>query len=318
MCDCVCLACFGACAAAFFIIGIYFFFGVIFTSLAIRAKTAINSYDVLLIHSNIQFSEGNLYLNLCITIGVLFTLLTFLGWAGEKKGKKTRFVYAGAQLAIIIIGMFIYIGLYPNESSVEKFIAKSMNTSLHLYGDNSTDESQQLVNATSEWDRIQTKFGCCGIHNYLDWEDSKQNPQVPVSCCREDHRMRGCSNPVSFMNPYESNKIIYVMGCFGSIRADTLGHIEVMDYFLIPILFLTCFGFVVTCCSSGVKKDDENVEVKKVGPIVLRRNTKKKVDKDIKDVENPEPTENLTQLALTEKGDEGDDVKKVGSAIESV
>lgn len=55
------------------------------------------------------------------------------------------------------------------------------------------------------------QFGCCGIENYLDWEDVGLNPAVPVSCCREDHRMRGCSLSVNFLNPYESNKIIYVM-----------------------------------------------------------------------------------------------------------
>jgi hypothetical protein len=60
----------------------------------------------------------------------------------------------------------------------------------------------------------------------------------------------------------------------------------VLNYFLLPILLTTAFGVIATCCSSRVKKSDEDMQEKKIGPIVVRTKTKKR--KEITDVENPE------------------------------
>jgi len=65
---------------------------------------------------------------------------------------------------IIILGMVLYIGLYPSEGAVESFIAKALNDSLHLYGAESPNASTGLdekvnmkENTTGAWDKVQTR-----------------------------------------------------------------------------------------------------------------------------------------------------------------
>jgi len=312
LCECACVGCLGICALGVFLAGFYFVFGVVFMVLAFKAKSAVALYDNLLPNYDIS-----LFPLLCVVIGALFTVLTVLGLVGDKKGRKTRLIFAVAQTAVVVLGLYIYIDAYPNESRVEKQLFDGLNQTIHDYGLTTPHGAR---NVTHDWDVLQEKLECCGVKNYLDWENIRpfgsHSYSVPISCCRPDHRMERCSNHVPFEHPAEANDVIFVQGCLPKVRDEILGTMQFLHWFLVPILIMVCFGIVSSCCQSGVKKSTE-MEERKVGPVIIRMQKKKSAGSDptLYDVEaaekkNSEEKEQLDNADEDEKEKQDDDPEK--------
>lgn len=81
--------------------------------------------------------------------------LNNMNWSNYDSWIKTCFwflQYALAQLAVIIIGLYIYIDAYPNEEGMAKHLQEGMNASIHDYG---LDVPHGQKSITEVWDNLQ-------------------------------------------------------------------------------------------------------------------------------------------------------------------
>lgn len=122
------------------------FFGIIFLTLAMKARAAVSLYSDLITY------DVSLFPTLCIVIGILFTFLTFMGAIGQQKGRKTRIAYSLAQVAVLLLGLYIYIDAYPNEAKLEKHLFQGLNSTIHDYG---LDVVAGEKSITDSWDQMQ-------------------------------------------------------------------------------------------------------------------------------------------------------------------
>lgn len=53
------------------------------------------------------------------------------------------------------------------------------------------------MNRTEIWDNIQTKLGCCGVDNYMDW--LSLNQQIPESCYQRKVQLEKMLTKVGFL-----------------------------------------------------------------------------------------------------------------------
>lgn len=131
---------------------------------------------------------GN-YMNLCtilfISLGFLLMLMSLFGLVGALK---KSYEYIATFTVFIVLITTVEIGSSTAIFSLRKIASHSVSTRMFK------TEHQYLFNATvaNEWDSIQKKFACCGVHKPTEWYDILGNGTVPDSCCI--HPTEGCGN----------------------------------------------------------------------------------------------------------------------------
>uniref|UniRef100_UPI0037E93A93 leukocyte surface antigen CD53-like isoform X2 n=1 Tax=Semicossyphus pulcher TaxID=241346 RepID=UPI0037E93A93 len=106
------------------------------------------------------------FANMLLISGIAITCVSFLGFLGALKENRCLLLTIGAW--------------------VTQDLDKGLEKAKGKIG-NSTEEM-------TEWDMIQNKLDCCGVHNVTDW-----GVNVPESCCigmcktpKPDYRQKGC------------------------------------------------------------------------------------------------------------------------------
>ncbi|XP_064421729.1 CD63 antigen-like [Latimeria chalumnae] len=140
---------------------------------------------------------------LLIVVGVIITIISFLGCCGTWSENQCLLITFTAFLAVILIieiaaGITFYV-LHPK---IEKLITTQSTKIIDEY-------SSKMQNSIND---IQSKFHCCGGKNYTDWFYSHiwgKNSSVPDSCCKKPKT--GCGSNTSSEN-------IYQQGCLEKIK----------------------------------------------------------------------------------------------------
>ena len=149
-------------------------------------------------------------------------------------------------LGFLLLAKVIFGSLVLSFSNhVTQQLRDTLHDSLKRY--NLTDHQLH----TNKWDDIQTRFKCCGINNYTDWENSRFYNQtgemVPDSCCGGncDHGRIVVSN---------KNNTIYKEGCletFGKFFESNIVWIGTLEIVGMIIQFV----IIISACYFGKKSN---------------------------------------------------------------
>ena len=178
--------------------------------------------------------------------GLIIILVYCLGCCGVYSENACMLYSFSISLGFLLLAKVIFGSLVLSFSShVTQQLRDALHDSLKRY--NLTDHQLH----TNKWDDIQTRFQCCGINNYTDWENSRFYNQtgnmVPDSCCGGtcDHGMIGVSN---------TNNTIYKKGCletFGQFFERNIVWIGTLEIVVMIIQFV----IIISACYFGKKSN---------------------------------------------------------------
>nr|XP_033816677.1 tetraspanin-4-like isoform X1 [Geotrypetes seraphini] len=118
--------------------------------------------------------------SLFMVIGSMIMVIGFIGCLGAVTENRCLLLTFFLLLLLIflleIIGMLMVI-IYREE--IDSYAQEDLKKGLKLFG---KEENTELTNA---WNIVQTMFRCCGVKNYTDWFQLKNETEVPDSCCLE-------------------------------------------------------------------------------------------------------------------------------------
>ena len=205
------------------------------------AITSVGCYIVFIAYEDfLSASEEAKALSLLgyiiTAIGLIIILVHCLGCSGVYSKNACMLYSFSVSLGLLLLAKIVFGSLMLSFSShVTQQLRDALHDSLKRY--NLTDHQLH----TNKWDEIQTKFKCCGINNYSDWQNNlfynQTGNMVPDSCCGGacGHRMIGVSN---------TNITIYKEGCletFGkffesnNVWIGTVGIVGMIIQFVIII-----------------------------------------------------------------------------------
>ncbi|KAJ8387230.1 hypothetical protein AAFF_G00159490 [Aldrovandia affinis] len=150
--------------------------------------------------------------NTLVITGTIVTCISFLGFLGALKENRCLLISYFILLFILMLAeLSIACALLIFEQEIDSFFEKDLMSSLVQSRD-----SRKTVNSTikDDWDRVQSTFQCCGVHNVSDWKDN-----VPTSCCQNNlckpkqYWGEGCYE--KFKDWFESNFLSTGAGMIG-------------------------------------------------------------------------------------------------------
>jgi len=149
-------------------------------------------------------------------VGTLTLLVASLGlWGIIRKSKCLTGTYGACLIIILLIQMAAIIGPIVARDEAESMLIKSANRTIQEW-------ERPKGPIASSWNVIQTKFECCGVENYKNWQNSKKFVEyakkenatatypVPDSCCVEKTENCGFE--------YNEENMIYSEGCIKKIE----------------------------------------------------------------------------------------------------
>jgi len=162
-----------------------------------------------------------------IGVGVVVTLVSFLGCCGLMKSSSCMLKAYGVMVAVLLIaeiGTGIAATLYKGQA--EDILVRGMNSALDKYEatPSETDPTRVLIKKT--WDEVQESLKCCGVESYNDWTKSTgwaNNNDVPDSCCKTESK--GCGKG-AIASPASINQV----GCKDTLKDIIKTNIQYVVY----------------------------------------------------------------------------------------
>lgn len=195
------------------------------------------------------------YTTIILGLGGIITIISQIGCCAFKCEKLSigmlimLFCTVAGMLSIITITTEP-IWLSKQSNILDRF-EKSSNLSFR----------KQLSNATIQgiWDNYQSDFGCCGVHDYKDYELLLGNDVVPLSCCNFTAlpSTHNCSLIVENVTKEAvQNRYIYTEGCptvivdmlhLNSTSVHTIGIVAAAGsaFFLVSVVSIVIFTMVI-------------------------------------------------------------------------
>ncbi|GAB1597360.1 CD63 antigen-like [Argonauta hians] len=139
---------------------------------------------------------------LFISIGFLLMLMSIFGLIGALK---KSYQYIATFTVFIVVITTVEIASSTAIFSLRKIASHSISARMLR------SESQFVFNGTvtHEWNKIQQRFACCGVHHPTEWYTSLGNGTVPDSCCI--HPTFNCGRS------YPNKTTLYHRGCSKNI-----------------------------------------------------------------------------------------------------
>uniref|UniRef100_A0A8D0GEY2 Tetraspanin n=1 Tax=Sphenodon punctatus TaxID=8508 RepID=A0A8D0GEY2_SPHPU len=117
---------------------------------------------------------------LCMATGAVIMVVGFIGCIGAATEQRclllTFFLVLSTLFLLELVGLLLFITC---REQFDRYAQEDLKRGLRLY---KTEGNLGLVNA---WDMVQGEFRCCGVQNYTDWFEMRNETWVPESCCME-------------------------------------------------------------------------------------------------------------------------------------
>lgn len=209
-------------------------FNLIFVLVAI-ALIAVGAYVQIALKDYFDLIEGSFSsaAALLIAVGVIIFFIAFFGCCGAYKENRTCvLIFAGLLVIIFIMEIAGGIAGFVLKGQVEETVEKYMKENIQK-------------NATV-WDKVQSKFECCGIHNASDWN----RETLPSACCLSP--TSGCT--------LNDTKSYYHDGCLDKFTTWVEDHVYYVGAVGVAFAFLQIIGIMFACClARAIKKEYEVV-----------------------------------------------------------
>ncbi|XP_034396790.1 leukocyte surface antigen CD53 [Cyclopterus lumpus] len=140
--------------------------------------------------------------NMLLISGIVITCVSFLGFLGALKENRCLLLTFFLVLFILmLVELTAACLLLMYEGQIASMVKDDLNKGL----EKAKGKNVNTTDVMSEWDVVQEKLDCCGVHNWTDWGD-----KVPESCCLTDcrtqnakYREKGCLETLK--NLFEEN-----------------------------------------------------------------------------------------------------------------
>jgi len=175
-----------------------------------------------------------------IGVGVVVTLVSFLGCCGLMKSSSCMLKAYGVMVAVLLIaeiGTGIAATLYKGQA--EDILVRGMNSALDKYSE--TDETRLYIKET--WDAAQEGLKCCGVEGYNDWTKSSgwaNTQDVPDSCCKTESK--GCGKG-AIASPASINQV----GCKDTLKDIIKSNIAYVVYVGLGLGFFQIILIIAAC-----------------------------------------------------------------------
>ena len=138
-----------------------------------------------------------------IVLGILVTIISFLGCCGACTNNGCMMCSFGALMSIVVIiqitiGVFLFV--FKQEAIDNVYIA--MEEGMKKY------QTSGFEGVTQVWDNIQRVLQCCGAINATDWNGKPFQLSLnnaPDTCCIKEYT--GCGQ--GLLNPLYEDKVIF-------------------------------------------------------------------------------------------------------------
>ncbi|XP_029440015.1 tetraspanin-4-like [Rhinatrema bivittatum] len=118
--------------------------------------------------------------SLFMVTGSMIMVVGFIGCLGAVTENRCLLLTFFILLLIIflleIITMLLFV-TYRDE--FHSYAQEDLKKGLRLY------KTEGNLGLTTAWNTVQTEFRCCGVKNYTDWFEMRNETEVPDSCCLE-------------------------------------------------------------------------------------------------------------------------------------
>ena len=186
-----------------FLFNFVFFFGGVFIIaagcyLAIKLKHYFDFFATSDLALGIDLSPYIL-----IVLGILVTIISFLGCCGACTNNGCMMCSFGALMAIVvIIQITIAVFLLTYKQEAIDNVYKAMDEGMKKY------QTSGFEGVTQVWDNIQRNLQCCGAINSTDWNGKpfQSNPNnAPDTCCTQEYT--GCGQ--GLLDPSYEDRVIF-------------------------------------------------------------------------------------------------------------
>ncbi|XP_066995789.1 CD63 antigen [Anabrus simplex] len=180
-----------------------------------------------------------------IVVGTIVFLVAFLGCCGAIKENYTMLVAYAVLLLVIFIAEFaVGITAAVAKDDFSAVMKTSMNKSLSHY--------EKFTIERNAWDKLQTKFECCGVEHPQDWNGHLTSGKVPPTCC-----MSTAPEGARCSNSTYNSPGIYQRGCFDKLKNRVKDGALVLAGVGIGIAFVELAGVVLALLMASSIKNSE-------------------------------------------------------------
>ena len=156
-----------------------------------------------------------------IGLGFFMTIVYFLGCCGTcSESAKMLYVFSVVVFILIVMEIAISIVFFVFKAHAKEVVMNAMKEGIKKY--NSEDHKFYK----DGWDRIQTRFQCCGIHNSDDWQKIG-TLGIPSSCGKGEE--------------------IFSQGCYEVFETNFENTIDTLGAFIIAIAILQLLFNILAC-----------------------------------------------------------------------
>jgi len=238
---------------------IVLFTGLVVLGFSVYGMVDTTGFEKLVIDGAEALGEDisiNLYSS-AFTVLVIFSsvvvVVSFLGCCGAwKENRFLLFLYYALLLAVFV-GTVVGATLASTGSMAA--LKRPLLKSMAKYDPDTTDPAIEELNAA--WDQMQADVSCCGVNNYLDWQNAntskvypdKLNHLVPASCCSgfSGQDLENCRK-----QPGNQEYSSSMNGCFADFQATIennksniqIGSVAVTGFLFVNLMVL--FGFALS------------------------------------------------------------------------
>ncbi|XP_055709917.1 tetraspanin-7-like [Phlebotomus papatasi] len=179
---------------------------------------------------NANFSNTGPYV--LVGTGALILLISSLACCCTVKGQPSLLYLYGAFLAVVfVIELSLASSIYAYKDNLADGFDRGLNQSMTRYGLPGTEEK------TGDFDTIQARMQCCGIHSYEDWYNLNPTRPVPRSCCRE----------VNSRCDTQDETLIWTQGCFQKVVDFLTTNMKVIAGAAAGVTLFPLLGTVLSC-----------------------------------------------------------------------
>ena len=200
-----------------------------------------------------------------IILGILVTIISFLGCCGACTDNKCMMYSYGALMALVIIaeiGIVTSFFLFKQEAIDATH--KAMDEGMKNY------KESGFEGVTDGWDKIQRHLNCCGVVNSTDWNNKpfqSNTKNAPDSCCIVEYD--GCGQDL--LKPSDVDRVIFRQSIPSKTHTGIkeVGCLTVIDSYIeerkIIVLSIACsiilvqvIAFIGSICLAKKMGDEAN------------------------------------------------------------
>ncbi|XP_060528129.1 CD63 antigen-like [Cylas formicarius] len=188
-----------------------------------------------------------------IVTGSIVFIIAFLGCFGAiRESYKMLMAFSALLLVIFIVELAAGIAAAVYKGDFQSTFKKTLSASMTNYSGNEVERIS--------WDKIQTKFHCCGVDNPEDWK--KIDPAYPKTCCAANptpHDLEtGEVQENDFCKQDGGGTHLYSRGCYDKLKMKVESNMKVLVGVGIGIAFVEVIGIVLACwLAYTIKKENE-------------------------------------------------------------